>query len=67
MCVKVLFNVIGLFLTIVAVAIFPVTYFVTPWYAFFKFGDPLLLIVNYGGIILATILYYIGDRNNEPE
>jgi len=60
LCLKLLFNVVGLFWTIIFGIFIPITYFVVPWYSFFELGDATLLVINYGGWILATIIYFLG-------
>jgi hypothetical protein len=47
---------------VVALIIFPATYFLLPFYTLFMYGDLTLLIANYGVGITAFLLSYIANR-----
>lgn len=46
---------------VLGLTILPITFMVAPWYALFKWGYYLPLAVNYGGLILATLFFWIGS------
>ncbi len=58
---SILNQVLGFWGVVIAFLLLPVAFVAAPWYALVAWGNPLPLIVGYGGGILALILYGIGS------
>jgi hypothetical protein len=52
---------------VVAFAVAPVTFVAAPWYALVAWGNPTLLVLNYGGIALSFFLQWLGEKISPPE
>lgn len=53
-------EVAGFWGVVLGITLFPVVLVAAPWYALVSWGNPIPLILIYGGGILAAILYGIG-------
>ena len=51
----------GFFAVVLAIMFFPVTFMAAPWYALLAWGEPIPLVVSWGGMILAVIIGGIGS------
>ena len=61
-CMSVIFDEFGFIGGVVATFIFPITLGVVPWYVGITQGDWLLLALTYGGGIIASIFYNLGEQ-----
>ena len=50
----------GFFAVVLGMMFFPVTWAAAPWYALIAWGNPLPLLLSWGGMLLAAIIVGIG-------
>lgn len=60
-CLSIVNSVAGFWGVVLGFTIAPVTFLVAPWYALIAWGNPLPLIVGYGGGILSTCMFALGS------
>ena len=60
LCLAIIVKVAGFWGVVVSFFITPITFVATPWYALVAWGNWFPLSICYGGIIPASIFYYIG-------
>jgi hypothetical protein len=54
-------HVAGFWGVVIAFTLLPVTFVVAPWYALVAWGNWFPLVIVYGGVMVAAILYGIGS------
>ncbi len=59
-CLVIVNDVIGFWGVVLGLMFFPIILAAAPWYALVAWGNPIPLILVYGGGIIAAVIYGIG-------